>query len=122
MKKVSLFVTGLITLASCLSLNANPISSRVITLPCPEGGIEALCSQVHYPEFAQESRLEGSVVLRFRVDEFGTISSIVVVRSGGYCFDQAAISAVKSTHWIPATHNSQNISVLFELPFRFCFK
>ncbi|MBC8375042.1 MAG: energy transducer TonB [FCB group bacterium] len=112
--------SGLIILASALVLNALPMEAEIVTRPQPVGGIPAVCEQVIYPDLAVDMGLEGNVTLRFRVDEFGNVSNIQVIRSGGYLLDEAAMAAVSRTEWIPASHNNQNYSVLFQLPFKFC--
>jgi len=112
--------SGLVILASTLSLNAFPMQSEIVTMPRPVGGIPAVCEQVTYPDLAMDMGIEGRVVLRFRVDEYGQVSDIQVIQSGGYLLDQAAMAAVQRAEWLPATHNSQAFSVLFQLPFKFC--
>ena len=112
--------SGLIILAAALALNANPMEANAITLPQPVGGIPAVCKHVIYPDLAMELGLEGNVTLRFMVDEFGNVSNIQIIQSGGYLLDEAAMAAVTRTEWIPATRNNENYSVLFQLPFKFC--
>ena len=116
----TLMKSGLIILAAALVLNANPMEANAITLPQPVGGIPAVCKHVIYPELAMDLGLEGNVTLRFRVDEFGNVSNIQIIQSGGHLLDEAAMAAVTCMEWIPATKNNQNLSVLFELPFKFC--
>ena len=111
---------GLIILAAAISLNAMPLQAEIVTMPRPVGGMPAVYEQVTYPDLAMDMGIEGKVVLRFRVDEYGNVSNIQVIKSGGYLLDQAAMAAVSRTEWIPATHNSQSFSVLFQLPFKFC--
>lgn len=114
--------SGLFVLASALVLNANPMEADVITKPQPIGGIPSMCEHVTYPDLAMDLGQEGRVILRFKVDEFGNVSNIQVIQSGGFLLDQAAMAAVTSTEWIPASRNHQNYSVLFQLPFNFCIK
>lgn len=120
MTKQAWIKTGLIILAAAISLNAKPMQAEIVTMPRPVGGIPAVCEQVNYPDLAMDMGIEGRVVLRFRVDEFGNVSNIQVIQSGGYLLDQAAMAAVTRAEWTPATHNSQAFSVLFQLPFKFC--
>jgi len=112
--------SGLIILAAALVLNANPMEAEIVTMPQPVGGIPAVCERVNYPDLAMDMGMEGNVVLRFRVDELGNVSNIQVIQSGGYLLDGAAMATISRTEWIPASHNSQNFSVLFQLPFKFC--
>ena len=111
--------SGLIVLAAALALNANPMEAEIVTMP-HVGGIPAVCEHVNYPDLAMGMSMEGNVILRFRVDELGNVSNIQVIQSGGYLLDEAAMAAISRTEWIPASHNSQNFSVLFQLPFKFC--
>ena len=110
---------GLIILVAAFSLNAMPLEADVVTKPRPVGGIPAVCEHVTYPDFAMEMGMEGNVILRFRVDEFGNVSNIQVIQSGGYLLDEAVMAAVSRSEWIPATHNNKSFSVLFQLPFNF---
>ncbi len=112
--------SGLILLATALALDASPMEADIVTRPRPVGGIPAVCEHLTYPELALDMGIEGKVILRFRVDEFGNISNIQVIQSGGHLLDEAAMAAVSRTDWIPASHNDQNYSVLFQLPFQFC--
>ena len=111
--------SGLIILATVLVLNAMPMEADIVSRPQPVGGISAVREHVTYPDLAMDMGLEGNVILRFRVDEFGSVSNIQVIQSGGYLLDEAAMAAVSRTEWIPASHNNQNYSVLFQLPFKF---
>lgn len=114
-----LMKSGLLILAGTLSTTAMPLEAKIVTMPQPIGGIPALCELVTYPDQAICMGMEGNVLLRFRIDEYGNVSNIQVIRSGGYLFDQAAIAAVSRTEWIPASHNSKNYAVLYQLPFQF---
>lgn len=111
--------SGLITLAAALTVYANPPESHIVTLPRPIGGIPSISEHVTYPDLALDLGIEGNVILRFRVDKNGAVSNIQIIQSGGYLLDQAAMAAVSSTDWIPAYHNQQAYSVLFQLPFTF---
>ena len=83
----------------------------------------ALCPAPRYPALAQDRGLEGEVVLRIEVLADGRVGDVYVVTSSGFpLLDDAALAAVKSWTFYPATQNnlpapaSQQIRVPFVLP------
>lgn len=112
--------SGLIILAVTLQVTAMPMDAEVITSPHPAGGSPPMCEIVQYPDLALDMGIEGQVVLRFRVNEYGSVSNIQIIQSGGYLLDEAAIAAVCCAQWAPARYNDKPFSVLFQLPFKFC--
>jgi periplasmic protein TonB len=59
-------------------------------------------------------------MLRFVVNEDGSISNITTIQSDKQRFNQAAINVVKSMpRWSPGIQGGQKVRVYFELPFSF---
>jgi len=112
--------SGLIILAFTLSVNARPMDAELITSPHPAGGSLPVSEIVQYPDMALDMGIEGQVILRFRINEYGSVSDIQIIQSGGYLLDEAAIAAVCCAEWAPARYNDKPYSVLFQLPFKFC--
>lgn len=88
------------------------------------GGDEALIAfvnkNVKYPEIALEQELQGTVILRFKVDTDGSVSTIKVERSLSKECDKAAADVVKKLkRFIPAKQNGHPVPVWFRLPVRF---
>ena len=77
-------------------------------------------SHVKYPEIALEQELQGTVVLRFKVDKDGSVSDVMVKKSLSRECDQAAIKTVRSLpRFIPAKSQGHPVPVWYTLPVRF---
>jgi hypothetical protein len=57
------------------------------------GGLSSIQEQVHYPELAKKSGIEGRVFLQFVVDENGRVVDPIVTRGIGAGCDEAALAA-----------------------------
>lgn len=90
-----------------------------------EGGEAALmkyvAENVKYPSIARETGIEGTVVVKFVVDEVGNVSQATAVRGiGGGC-DQEALRVVNtlSGKWKPGKQRGRPVKVWFTLPVKF---
>ena len=88
------------------------------------GGERALLKYVSdnlvYPSIAQEQELQGVVVLRFKVDVDGSVSSVKIEKSLSKECDQAAAEVVRKLHrFVPAKQQGHPVPVWFRLPVRF---
>ena len=88
------------------------------------GGEEALIRFVNqnvvYPDIAQDQGLQGTVILRFKVDVDGSVSTIKVEKSLSKECDKAAADVVrKLKRFIPAKQQGHPVPVSFILPVRF---
>ena len=73
-----------------------------------------------YPAIAQEQELQGTVVLRFKVDVDGSVSAVKVEKSLSKECDQAAAAVVRKLHrFVPAKQQGHPVPVWFRLPIRF---
>lgn len=73
-----------------------------------------------YPEIAQEQELQGTVILKFKVDVDGSVSTIKVQKSLSRECDQAAVAVVKKLkRFVPAKQQGHPVAVWFTLPIRF---
>lgn len=73
-----------------------------------------------YPSIAQEQELQGTVVVRFRVEKDGSIGEIVIKKSLSKECDQAAAKVVSKLHrFTPARQQGHPVPVWFTLPIRF---
>jgi TonB family protein len=73
------------------------------------------------PETALDKNMEGSVMLRYKVDELGLISEVVILKSLGFGLDEAAVNIIKSFPPLnSATYNGIPIPsyVVREIDFR----
>ncbi|PAY16899.1 hypothetical protein CKO51_24515 [Rhodopirellula sp. SM50] len=73
-----------------------------------------------YPLDAARNRLEGTVLLRLRVDTSGNVSDVEIIESSGHgSLDQAAVEAVKRWKGQPARRFGRAIASEEVLPVRF---
>ena len=73
-----------------------------------------------YPQFAREQGWEGTVILRIRVDQLGSVDSVKTQKSSGFpILDESAIQSVKSWRFEPAKDGEFPIPVTVDLPIRF---
>jgi TonB family protein len=88
--------------------------------PQPVGGFAAIQRNLSYPETARQKGLEGRVVLNIRIDASGTIQDTRVLKSlGDPACDRAAIEAVKSVEWKPASSKGKPVTVWVGIPIVF---
>ncbi len=91
--------------------------------PTPIGGFEAIQRNVIYPEIAQEAGIEGTVVIRAFVDKKGIIQDCVILKGmPNTGLDEAAISVIKKTRFIPAILGNKEVSVYVSIPVIFKLK
>ena len=88
------------------------------------GGEAALLSFVSknlvYPAIAQEQELQGTVILRFKVDVDGSVSAVKIEKSLSRECDEAAADVVrKLKRFVPAKQQGHPVPVWFRLPIRF---
>lgn len=73
-----------------------------------------------YPSIAQEQEIQGTVVLRFRVEKDGSIGEIVIKKGLSKECDMAAAAVVKKLRrFTPARQQGHPVPVWFTLPIRF---
>ncbi|MBS3742154.1 MAG: energy transducer TonB [Candidatus Cloacimonetes bacterium] len=75
-----------------------------------------------YTDFARQSGLEGTVILRAEVFEDGTVGAVEIVKSlqsGEGGLDQQAIKAVKQWKFIPAKNQGKPVAVWVTFPVTF---
>lgn len=73
-----------------------------------------------YPLLSRKKKEQGTVLLKLLVKADGTVGSISVQHSSGYPrLDQAALNAVKSWRFVPATQQGQALDYWYEMPMTF---
>ena len=90
--------------------------------PQPIGGYEEIQNKLIYPESAKDTGIEGRVMIQARVDENGTVTRTVVMRSLESSCDEAAMEAIKSVKWKPAKYQGAPITVWVAVPVDFVLK
>lgn len=80
-------------------------------------------SKVKYPEAARKNKVTGHVLLRFHLDEKGSISRLQVVKAEPPgVFENAALASVKHWRFAPAMKDGRPVPYWVELPMPFILK
>lgn len=96
----------------------------VIVEEMPEliGGLQALQSEIKYPERALRANIEGRVYVQFIVNERGQVENPRVIRGiGGGC-DEEAIRVVKTAKFKPGMQRGRPVRVQYNLPIIFTIR
>lgn len=82
--------------------------------------VEYISDNLIYPEEAKELGIQGTVYVRFTINENGRAENAQVLRSPDLLLSQAAISMVETMpSWIPAKQADTFVKVSMTLPLRF---
>lgn len=99
--------------------------NALVEVPASYPGGEAALLQfisknIVYPQIAQEQELQGTVIVRFRVEKDGSIGKIVIKKGLSKECDEAAAEVVsKLKRFVPAKQQGHTVPVWFTLPIRF---
>ncbi len=99
--------------------------NALVEVPASYPGGEAALLQfisknLVYPQIAQEQELQGTVIVRFRVEKDGSIGKIVIKKGLSKECDEAAAEVVsKLKRFVPAKQQGNPVPVWFTLPIRF---
>ena len=93
-------------------------------MPEYPGGTKALYeylgNNIKYPRMAKDNNIEGTVYIKFVVDEKGAISQAFVVRGIGAGCDDEALRVVKEMKpWTPGKQNGKPAAVWYTVPVKF---
>jgi protein TonB len=79
-----------------------------------------LSKNVRYPEQARSNNVEGRVILKFVVNEDGSVSGITILRGiGSGCDEEAKRVLAAMPKWKPGKQNGRAVKVYFTLPIVF---
>lgn len=76
-------------------------------------------TEPRYPELARRARVEGMVVIRAVIDERGNVTDVQLLRGQPMGLDQAAMDAVRTWRFRPATLHGKPVKVYFNLTVNF---
>ncbi|XZF14401.1 TonB family protein [Chitinophagaceae bacterium MMS25-I14] len=81
---------------------------------------EYLRNNIHYPEAARETGIQGRVVVQFVVNEDGDITDVQTLKGiGGGCEEEAMRVVRAMPHWKPGKNNGRAVRVIMSLPVTF---
>ena len=88
-------------------------------LPEMIGGQHAFYNRLVYPDEARRDNIQGTVILRFTVNENGYPDDITVERGVHHSLNRAAVDAMRSMRFIPGVQNGKRVSVEMTFPVGF---
>lgn len=93
----------------------------VVVEEMPEliGGIASLQGAVKYPEVARLAQIEGVVVVQLVINEDGTPSNPVILRSAGEILNDAAVEALLKQRFKPGRQRGKPVRVQMAFPVTF---
>jgi protein TonB len=100
---------------------ADKIVEYVEQMPQFDGDMNKYLSEnIQYPEMARDANVSGRVVIKFVVNEDGSISNAHVVKGiGGGCEEEAMRVINSMPRWKPGKSNGKAVKVYFTLPVKF---
>jgi len=103
------------------SANTEKALTTADVMPKPAFDLGAyLGENLHYPEKARLRNKEGRVLVKFVVNEDGSISDAELLRGFNDECDEEALRVVRNMpNWIPGKVDGKNVKVYFTLPLRF---
>jgi len=88
-----------------------------------KGWARYLNQNLEYPERAQQSVIQGDVVIQFVVDKNGNVIDPVIARSVEYSLDEESLKIINSSgKWEPAFQNGHNVKSYKRQPVYFRLK
>ena len=79
-----------------------------------------LYANIEYPRMARDNGVEGTVYLKFIVDEKGEVSDVQLLRGIGAGCDEEAMRVVRNMpNWTPGKQNGAPAAVWYKLPIKF---
>lgn len=118
----------LVSVGHCLAQRSDSPDEEVFTVvekhPEFTGGMRALgeylSANIHYPEAARASRVEGKVFVNFIVRKDGRITDVNVLKGLGFGCDEEAVRVISSMpNWRPGTQSGRPVNVKYNLPVLF---
>ena len=96
-------------------------------MPQFPGGETALrkyiAENVRYPEMAKENDIQGTVYVRFVVDEKGKVTNVELLRGVDPLLDKEALRVVNSLpNWKPGKKRGKAVKVSHSVPIKFALK
>lgn len=90
-------------------------------MPEFDGNIgEYLGRNIQYPQMARETQITGRVIIRFVVNEDGSVSGAKVLKGIGAGCEEEALRVINSMpKWKPGKNNGKAVKVFFTLPVKF---
>jgi protein TonB len=116
----------LIAILCCASfvepVTAQKIKPRpILVQPRPSFNVyKYLSDNLNYPEIAKEANIQGRVLVRFWIDEKGSVEDVQILRGiGGGCDEEVKRVVSKMPRWRPGTFGGKPTKLRYTLPVNF---
>lgn len=93
--------------------------STVEVMPEPVGGFEAIYKKLIYPFEAQKNNIQGTVIIKAFIDEYGEVLDAQVIQSLGYGCDDVARNAIYFAKFKPGIQKGKPVRVMMTIPINF---
>lgn len=82
--------------------------------------MEYLKNEIKYPQFAKEENLEGTVYIRFVINENGDVMDPVILKTPNKVFDEPSLSVIRRMpKWTPGEDRGKKVKVYITVPIRY---
>ncbi|MEO8167837.1 MAG: TonB family protein [bacterium] len=88
-------------------------------VPYPIAGLKVLAGSVVYPELAQRAGIEGNLMLTAIIDIHGRPRDVIVRKSSGDIFNDAAVISLQNAQFVPAQRKGDSIESVIAVLFSF---
>lgn len=107
-----------------VSENGYMVHNQIDQFPIPTNGVEAwkqyMAKNLKYPQSAREAKVQGTVIVGFKVLADGSISNVEVIRGIGNGCDQEAVRIIaEGPSWNAGTRDNQAVATQVSMPIRF---
>ena len=92
---------------------------KIEKMPSIKGGISDLAKNIKYPKTAKEQGISGNVIVKAIIDKNGNVAGTEVVKSISKELDEAAVTAVKLTKFIPGENKGKKVRAEVTIPIKF---
>ena len=108
-----------ITISKNGDFNENEFAEAVEEMPSPIGGVRSILEKIKYPEKAKKSGVEGRVFVKAYIDKQGNVVHTELLKGIGYGCDEAAISAIETTKFVPGKQKGKPAKCVVVIPVLF---
>lgn len=104
-------------------VDEDEIFQVVEEMPEFPGGEKALLkylASIPYPAIAKENDIEGSVFIRFIIDQNGNVTNVTIAKGTDKILNEAALKHVKKMpNWTPGKQRGKAVKVQYVVPIKF---
>ena len=91
-------------------------------MPSPVGGMEDIVRRIKYPEEAKKQGIEGKVIVKLFIDEFGNPQSCKIIKGVDPLLDAEAKDVLMKTKFYPGKIDGKPVKVQVAIPIVFKLK